>query len=111
MWYTDPAARDKGEPGVYHSFVASVATALNYLGVEIDPAWLMGTSAFAFRIFINEVMCPSATSVFNWASILPETIEQAGRQSVYVSRLWDEEAEALQERIASLMHEIDGRGL
>jgi hypothetical protein len=77
LWYTDPNAHAKGEPGLYHSFVAGVATELSYLGDEVNPASLMGTSGFAFRIFINEVMCPSAISVFNWASILPETLEPA----------------------------------
>jgi hypothetical protein len=90
-WYIDPNAHAKGEPGLYHSYVASVATALNHLGAAVDPAWLMGTSGFAFRIFINEVMCPSAMSVFRWVTILPETIEQACYHCVYVSRLWNEE--------------------
>ncbi|MEJ2721913.1 MAG: hypothetical protein P8181_12365, partial [bacterium] len=78
--------------------MASVATALSHIGVEVDPSWLMGTSGFAFRIYINEVMCPSAASVFRWAAILPETIEQAGYHCGYVSRLWNEEAKEAERR-------------
>ncbi|UCG51000.1 MAG: hypothetical protein JSW58_12465 [Candidatus Latescibacterota bacterium] len=70
--------------------MGSLATALRHMGAEVDPAWLMGTTGFAFRIFVNEVMCPSAMSVFSWAAILPEAVEQSGYSCHYVSRLWDE---------------------
>ena len=90
-WYVDPGARESGEPGVYHSYMACLATALNYIEGDVDPAWLMGSSGFAFRVFMNEGMCPSAMSIFNWSSILPEAVEQAGYECVYVTRLWDED--------------------
>jgi hypothetical protein len=90
VWYVDRRAKEKGEPGIYHSYMSSLATAVNYIAGELDPIWLMGSSAFAFRIFINEVMCPSAMSVFDWSAILPEAVEQAGYRCVYVSRMWDE---------------------
>ena len=32
-------------------------------------------SAFAFRIWVNEIFCPSAMSVFAWHRVLPEGIE------------------------------------
>lgn len=89
-WYFDEKAIQKGEPGIYHSYMASLATALNYIGVDIDPAYLMGTSAFAFRIWGNKVMCPSAMSIFNWSVILTEAVEQAGFHCVYIDRMWDE---------------------
>ena len=89
-WYSDDEATNRGEPGIYHSYMASLATALNYVRGDVDPAWLMGASAFAFRIWINEVMCPSAMSIFNWSAILPEAVEQAGYRCIYVSRMWDE---------------------
>ncbi|MHC4946256.1 MAG: hypothetical protein ACYTG7_24855, partial [Planctomycetota bacterium] len=57
---------------------------------KVDPVWLMGSSAFAFRIFVNEIMCPSAMSIFKWSTLLPEAVEHAGRQCIYISRLWDE---------------------
>jgi hypothetical protein len=89
-WYFDQKAIDQGEPGIYHSYMASLATALDYVGADVDPAWLVGASAFAFRIWVNEVMCPSAMSIFNWSAILPEAVEQAGYRCVYLSRMWDE---------------------
>ena len=89
-WYTDTAAADKGEPGIVHSYMAGLATCLNHISARFDPVWLMGSSAFAFRIFVNETMCPSAMSVFNWSSILPEAVEQMGYFCNYTSRLWNE---------------------
>jgi hypothetical protein len=89
-WYRDEAAKERLEPGICHSFVASLASALNYIEGELDPAYLMGTSAFAFRIFMNSSLCPSAMSMFDFSAVLPEAIEQAGYQCAYVSRMWDE---------------------
>jgi hypothetical protein len=89
-WYEDPRAEDQGGLSITHSYMASLATALNHIGGRLDPVRLMGTSGFAFRIFVNEIMCPSAMSIFSWSNLLPEAVEQAGRKCVYVSRLWDE---------------------
>jgi hypothetical protein len=58
----------------------------------------MGSSAFAFRIFVNEVLCPSAMSMFNWTAVLPEVIEQAGYRCDYTSRMWDENSKEKQRR-------------
>jgi len=88
--YADPDAAQRGEPGIYHSFMASLATALNHIAGSLDPAWLMGASGFAFRSFINETLCPSAMSIFNWSTLLPGAIEQAGYRCIYISRMWDE---------------------
>jgi hypothetical protein len=68
----------------------------------------MGTSAFAFRIFINEVMCPSAMSVFDWSTILPEAVEQYGHHCVYTSRLWDEGDKEEEKREAAHAVIIEG---
>ena len=89
-WFTDKNAAEKNEPGIRHSFTASLATVLNHIDGRLDPVWLMGGSAFAFRIFVNEIMCPSAMSIFDWSGILPETVEQMGHDCYYISRLWDE---------------------
>ncbi|UCH83500.1 MAG: hypothetical protein JSW50_13735 [Candidatus Latescibacterota bacterium] len=90
--------------------MASVATTLKYLGTDVDPAWLMGTSGFAFRILTNEVMCPSAASVFNWIPTLAETFEQSGYQCVYISRLWheqDKEAARREEAHQAIVAAVD----
>ncbi len=112
-WYVDQEAIEKGEPGIYHSFMASLATAFHYMNGRLDPSWLMGSSAFAFRIFINEVMCPSAMSMFDFSAILPEAIEQAGYKCTYVCRYWNEEEkeeEKRNEAHAAIVEGID-RGI
>ncbi|MBD3257971.1 hypothetical protein GF377_06025 [candidate division GN15 bacterium] len=90
-WYRDPVAVDSGLPGICHSFVASLATALNHIHGELDPVWLMGTCTFAFRIVVNETFCPSAMSVFDWNAVLPAAVENTGHRCTYITRLWDEE--------------------
>ena len=89
-WYRDPKAEQKQEPGLRHSFVSSLATVLNHIDGHLEPVWLMGATAFAFRIFVNEIMCPSAMSMFDWTAVLPEAVEQMGRDCYYISRLWNE---------------------
>jgi hypothetical protein len=94
--YVDRAAAERGEPGISHAYMTGLATALNHIAGDLDPAWLMGASAFAFRSFVNENFCPSAMSVSDW-SVLPEAVRQAGYHCVYVERLWHE-SEQEQER-------------
>jgi hypothetical protein len=94
--YVDRKAADRCEPGISHAYMASLATALNHIAGDLDPAWLMGASAFAFRSFINQTFCPSAMSISDW-SVLPEAVEQAGYHCVYIERLWNQE-ELEQER-------------
>jgi hypothetical protein len=109
-WYSDDKALRNGEPGIQNSFVASLASCLNYVAGRLDPVWLMGASAFAFRIFAAEAMCPSAMSVFDWSAILPEAVEQMGYRCVYVSRLWKEagqEKEKRQEAHRAIINGID----
>ena len=89
-WYVDKAAKEREEPGICHSFMASLTTAMNYIEGDVDPMWLMGASGFAFRMFMNKCFCPSAMSMFDFSAVLPEAVEQAGYQCRYVSRMWDE---------------------
>ncbi|UCF15818.1 MAG: hypothetical protein JSW59_20675 [Phycisphaerales bacterium] len=91
-WYVDEGAKGRAEPGICHSFMASLATAINYIEGEVDPTRLMGASGFAFRIFMNKGLCPSAMSMFDFSAVLPEAVEQAGYRCRYVSRMWDEGA-------------------
>ena len=95
IWYKDPKTQANNEPGVYHSFMASLATVINYMENGLDPAWLMGCSAFAFRIFVNIGLCPSAMSMFSFYDLLPEAVEQAGYKCIYVQRMYDEEKSSL----------------
>ncbi len=90
-WYRDTAAEAKGEPGLAHSYPAALATTLRLMRGDVDPVELMGASAFAFRIFVNEVFCPSAMSMFSFADLLPEAVAQAGLHGRHIGRFWDED--------------------
>jgi hypothetical protein len=91
-WYADPKAEKRGEPGIHHSFMKCLATALHHVAGKLDPVWLMGSSASAFRITVSETFCPSAMSMFDFSAVLPEAIEQAGYEAVHIGRYWKEEA-------------------
>lgn len=90
-WFVDQSAISNGEPGIFHSYIAALASVIELKQGHADPVWLMGTSAMAFRIWVSDVMCPSAMSVFDWVGILPESTEQSGYEVTYISRLWHEE--------------------
>ncbi|MCP4569492.1 MAG: hypothetical protein GY841_18095 [FCB group bacterium] len=112
-WYEDGNSISAGEPGIYHSYMASLATVLNSLDDRFDPIWMMGSGAFAFRTFVNETFCPSAMSIFDWKGILPEAVEQAGYQCRYISRMWDEknlEKERREQAETAIIDSID-RGI
>ena len=108
-WYIDSEALSRGEPGICHSYIASMATVLQTIGLEVDPVWLMGVSGFAFRIYIAQNMCPSCMSVFEWERILPETIKQTGFTAKYISRMWNEEAKEAERR--KLAHQFIQDGI
>jgi hypothetical protein len=68
----------------------------------------MGTSAFAFRIWINETLCPSAMSIFDWSTILPEAMIRSGNEGIYISRMWEEEDVEEERRKQAQAAIIDG---
>ena len=58
-WYIDKAAKERGEPGICHSFMASLATAISYIAGDVDPVWLMGVKRFCIsdiyeQVFVSE---------------------------------------------------------
>jgi hypothetical protein len=109
-WFVDEQARRRNEPGIRHSYIASLASAVQHVQGSLDPAWLMGATGFAFRTFINEVLCPSAMSIFNWAKILPEAVEQSGYHCTYISRMWEEadrQEEGRQKAHAAILEAIE----
>jgi hypothetical protein len=106
--FADTHSIKKGEPGIHHSYIASLATALNYINGELNPAWLMGSSAFAFRIFVNETLCPSAMSMFSFKEVLPAAVEQAGYNCIYSQRMWNETDKEEEKRRNSHKAVIEG---
>lgn len=106
----DDMAAARGEPGLWFSYMASLASVLSYLERPVDLAWLMGASGWAFRIIVHEAMCPSATSVFDWQATLPQSVEQTGYQCQYLSRLWHEgdiEQKRREEAQAAIIAAVD----
>ncbi len=101
----DAGAGARGEPGIYNSFMGALAGVLGYLGQPVDPAWLMGVSGWAFRICVEAGMCPSATSVYDWCGVLPETVAQAGYDAVHIHADYSDEAR--QEAQAAILKGID----
>jgi len=97
--FRDQAAISRGEPGIVHSYMKCLATALSAIGDKHKPAWWIGTSGFAFRMWTSDTLCPSAMSMFEFNKILPKSIEQNGYEAVYISRLWDEQQFELARRM------------
>jgi hypothetical protein len=99
-WYRDATVGESIPTHYLHSYSQSVLTALNAQEGEVDPVWVVGASGMAFRIWVHEGLCPSATSVFDW-SLLPRGVENAGWSVDYHSRLWHEESVAEERRKAA----------
>jgi len=88
--YKDHDARERGEPDAMHSFVMSLAMALNHGGYVVDPIWLMGASGFAFRIWTQWRLQPSAMNSFDWSAILVPSVERTGFSCTHVYRRYDD---------------------
>jgi hypothetical protein len=99
-WHQDTTADDSIPTCHLHSYTKAVLTALSAQEGTVDAAWVAGASGAAFRIWAHHELCPSATSVFEWAT-LPRGVENAGWSCDYHSRLWHEESVAEERRIAA----------
>ncbi len=108
-WFTDHSSIEQNGIGIVHSYAASLATVLLHINSTFDPVWFMGVSTFAFRIQVNEILCPSAMSVFDWRTILPKAVELTGFECQHISRMW-EEGDKEQEKRAEA-HQAILRGL
>ncbi|MBU1050916.1 hypothetical protein KKG90_12945 [Candidatus Bipolaricaulota bacterium] len=82
----DYDAVERGEPGLTHSFVASLATAMDCAGYITDPVDLMGASGFAFRIWIEQRLLPNAMNAFDWEAVLPAAVQRAGFSCEHIRR-------------------------
>ncbi|MCB2213298.1 hypothetical protein KQI52_14385 [bacterium] len=102
--FRDESAINRGEPGLVHSYMKCLATAMQAVGDGNGPAWWMGASGFAFRIWTCDTLCPSAMSMFDFNTILPQAIEQLGYKPVYISRLWDQQKQEARKRMEAHKH-------
>ena len=76
-------------PGIWQTFVGSIACVHKTMGRDVDPAWLMGITGFAFRAIAQIEMTLSTVQWFDWETVCPEAIEQCGWQCVHVSHRGD----------------------
>jgi len=105
-WYRDPT---KDAPPLVHSYVAALATSLQARGEPVDLTELMGASGWAFRIIAHEDLCPSATSVFDWGTILPETVRQAGYEVTHLLAFGKEQRQELRpQALDAIRTALDG---
>lgn len=109
----DHDAKACGELGYCHSFVICLATALDAAGYAIEPAWLMGATGFAFRIWVHDRLLPHNMNTFDWNRILPQAVARAGVIPIYFQRgidRLDREAEFRERAHDAIRHSID-RGI
>lgn len=62
---------------------------------------IVASSGFAFRMWVSPDLCPSATSIWDFASQKP-WVENGGLSCAYVQRLWGEDAVEEERRLAAL---------
>jgi hypothetical protein len=83
-WFVDHDAAARHEPGLTHSFVGCLATALDCAGYVVDPVRLMGVTGFAFRIWASGRLSPAAMNAFDWRVLLPQAVRRAGFGCTYI---------------------------
>jgi hypothetical protein len=62
---------------------------------------IIATSGFAFRMWVAEDMCPSATSIWKWDDQKP-WVESGGIACSYVGRVWGQEDIEEQKRLEAI---------
>ena len=80
-------------PGIWQTFVGSIACVQHTMGQEVSPAWLMGVTGFAFRAIAQIGMTLSTTQWFHWETVCPEAIEQCGWQCIHFSHRGEDGSE------------------
>ncbi len=95
--------------GYLFSFAKSLACAVKNSPWEGCSEDIIATSGFAFRMWVSEDLCPSATSIWSFDDQKPWT-ENGGLICNYVGRYWgqdDIEEERRLEAIAIIKESID----
>lgn len=87
--------------GYLFSFAKSLSAVIKnspYAELSED---VIATSGFAFRMWVAEDLCPSATSIWSFAS-QKEWVENIGLKCGYVERLWGQEEIEEEKRLAAV---------
>lgn len=91
----------KDTTGYLFSFAKALAAALKNSPYHEYAEDVIAASGFAFRMWVAEDLCPSATGVWEFKQQKP-WVESAGITCAYVERLWGEEAVEEERRLAAI---------
>ncbi|TET37166.1 MAG: hypothetical protein E3J72_06930 [Planctomycetota bacterium] len=70
---------DKVSMGLsWDSFSGALTDILNYLGGGFEPYEVPGRSAYAFRITMHEIACPSGPQMTAWPVLFPPALTRCG---------------------------------
>jgi hypothetical protein len=96
--------------GYLFSFAKSLANAVKHSPWHEYAEDIVATSGFAFRMWLAKDLCPSATSIWDWAMQKP-WVESGGLTCDYVGRVWHENDVEEERRLAAIVNikkSIDG---
>jgi hypothetical protein len=77
--------------GYLFTFIKSLSAALRCSRYAAYADDIVSTSGFAFRIWVNPVLCPSATSMWEFRKQQP-WVASGGLNCDYIERMWGEDA-------------------
>lgn len=95
--------------GYLFSFAKALSTAVKFSPYYEKAEDIVATSGFAFRMWVNTDLCPSATSIWGLDSQKP-WVENGGLLCDYVGRYWEQEhieQKKQQEAIKNIKSSID----
>jgi hypothetical protein len=98
--------------GYLFSFAKCLSAALKHSPYADKAENIVASSGFAFRMWAAPELCPSATSIWEFAK-QKSWVENGGLSCGYVQRLWNEEAEeqAKREEATELILQSIDRGV
>lgn len=87
--------------GYLHSFAKSLSAVVRHSPYSAAADDIIASSGFAFRMWVAPDLCPSAMSIWDFASQKP-WVENGGLVCEYVQRLWGEDAVEEERRNAAV---------
>ena len=87
--------------GYLFSFAKSLSAAIKNSSYAEKAEDIVATSGFAFRMWVNTDLCPSATSIWGFDGQKP-WVENGGLSCKYVGRYWGEDAVEEKRRLEAI---------
>jgi len=84
------------QTGYLLTFAKSLSCAVKSSSWSVQCEDIVATSGFAFRMWVNNEVCPSSTSCWNW-QLQKQGIENAGFTGEYLEGDWDADDSAKRE--------------